>query len=133
MVVKEWPRTLGRGDTTGATRAIGRYGYNPAPRPVLFFRADVGRSATRERMAAQKENVLPLDHSAKQIQISHGVATQKFPTPVTLAVLEVCCLPLGLGGGVSGDIRGPPGPFSFHTKEKPQAGMSLGLKSVASA
>jgi hypothetical protein len=63
------------------------------PRPVLLFLIDVGSSATRATMAVQKHAVLPLDHSSQQIQISRGVATQKFAKRVTLPiVMGVCCL-----------------------------------------
>ena len=84
-------------------------------------------------MAVQKAGlayVSLLDHSSQQIQISHGVATQKFPKQVTLPACWKFVASRARRRGVGGH-SGTAWPLFFSdgaTKEKePQADYALGV------
>ena len=86
-----------------------------------------GRLAQSEH-TANSQNVLPLDHRAQQIQISHGVATQKFPKPVTLMRAGSLLPPSrARRRGVEGH-SGTAWPLYFSHKRKTPSRYELGVE-----
>ena len=80
-----------------------------------------------------------VNHSSRQKRLWRGQTRRrhrKVPPSRSCSRRAGSLLPLGLGGGVSGDIRGPPGPFSFQMapqkKKSPKQITHLGFEFVAS-